>query len=171
VLRRVAYGKAILAGSAGALAWEIAARGMLYSGIKIPDVVHVLGTLILGESSPYWWLAGIIGHCAVGSIWTTFYAYFVWDELPLPPAIQGFCFSMAPAILAGLIMLPQFDLMHPMILDGRMGRIGLFAHQLGMMGPIGVFLGHAIFGLVMGALYTHPVGYRTHVKAVKVAHV
>src|SRR5437762_6957262 len=119
MIRRVAYAKAILAGALGAAGWEIAARALMSCGIAMPDIVYVLGTMIVGQKNIFWWPAGLLAHCSVGAIWAIFYAYFFWDEFHLPPVLQGLLFSAGPTVLAGLIMLPQFDLMHPMIVDGR----------------------------------------------------
>ena len=87
----------------------------------------------------------------IGIIWATFYAYFFWSTLDWRPALQGLVFSACPAVLAGLVMLPQMGLMHP-------PGVGVFALRLGWGGPASILIGHAVYGLTMGALYTRPVG-------------
>jgi hypothetical protein len=161
MIRRVAFGKAILAGAAGALAWELAARVLISLGLPLFDLVFTLGTMILGDVRPWlWWPVGMAVHATVGAIWAIFYAYFFWSTYDLRPIAQGLLFSPGPAILAGLIMVPQMGFMHPLILDGRLPAPGLFATKLGWGGPFGIIVGHLIYGAVMGSLYVKPVGYR-----------
>lgn len=156
--RRVAFSKAIAAGAVGALVWEGVNRVLLSFGVPSLDIIYILGTLVT-ERPWAWWLAGTVLHTGVGALWAVFYAYFVWSELRLPPLVQGMVFSVGPAVLAGLIMLPQLALMHPLILDGRIPAPGIFGRNYGIPGTTSVVLGHMIYGLVMGSLYTHPVGY------------
>ena len=67
-------------------------------------------------------------------------------------------FSLLPAALAGLIMVPQLDLMR----EHRPEPLGVFAGEIGWGGPIMILLGHIIYGYLLGALYNRPVGYATH---------
>jgi hypothetical protein len=160
MIRRVAFGKAVLAGALGALAWEVVLRLLIWLGLPLFDLVHVLGTMVLDDARTWQWrLAGISLHAAVGAIWAIFYAYFVWSTFDWPPVVQGLAFSLGPAALAGLIMIPQMGLMNPLILQGEMPYPGVFAIKLGWGGPFAVFLGHFIYGVTMGSLYTRPVGY------------
>ena len=73
----------------------------------------------------------------------------------IPPFLQGIVFSLFPALLAGLIMIPQMDLM----LDGQLPKFGVFAAGIGWGGPVAIIAGHLVYGAVMGSIYTHPVGY------------
>src|SRR4051812_48527419 len=160
MIRRVAFGKAVFAGAMGALAWELVLRVLIWFGLPLFDLVRMLGTMLFGDvSAPEWWTSGIILHAAVGAIWAIFYAYFVWSNFDWPPALQGLAFSLGPTALAGLIMIPQMGLMHPLILRDQMSDPGVFAARLGWGGPVGVILGHLIYGITMGSLYTRPVGY------------
>ena len=160
-MRVVSFKKAILAGAAGALAWDAAARILTLGGVRIFDLVRELGTLAFPHGPAVeWWLAGIAAHLAVGAGWALFYAYFVWARVRWPPAVQGLVFAALPALLAIFLMVPQLRLMHVTRLDvvqvdWRIFLIGLEPARLGML-----LVGHALFGLTVGALYTHPVGYR-----------
>ena len=161
MIRRVAFGKAILAGALGALAWEALVRILILFGVPLFDLVFTLGTMVLGDVRPWlWWPAGLVLHATVGAIWAIFYAYFFWSTYDWRPAFQGLLFSVGPAVLAGLIMVPQMSFMHPLILAGRLPVPGVFGVKLGWGGPAGILLGHLIYGAVMGSLYIRPVGYR-----------
>ena len=161
MIRRVAFIKAIVAGVLGAVAWEVVMRLLILAGLQLFDLVRLLGTMVVGQALVWqWWLIGIAMHASVGAIWAIFYAYFFWSTYDWSPLVQGLVFSLGPAFLAGLIMIPQLGLMHPLILRGEIANPGLFALSLGWGGPVGVILGHLIFGAVMGSIYTRPVGHR-----------
>ena len=161
MIRRVAFRKAILAGAAGALAWEIAARLLILLGVPLFDLVFTLGTMVLGEVPAWeWWPVGMAIHAGVGAIWAIFYAYFFWSTYDWAPITQGLLFALGPATLAGLIMVPQMGFMHPLMLNGKLPTTGVFAIKLGWGGPAGIVIGHLIYGAVMGGLYVKPVGYR-----------
>ncbi|HEX5885338.1 MAG TPA: hypothetical protein VFY67_12430 [Pyrinomonadaceae bacterium] len=161
MIRRVAFGKAILAGAAGALAWEVVVRALIGLGLPLFDLVFTLGTMVLGQVGPwFWWPAGMALHATVGAIWAIFYAYFFWSTYDWSPTVQGLVFSLGPAVLAGLIMVPQMGLMNPLMLNGTLRPPGVFATTLGWGGPAGIVLGHLIYGIVMGSIYVKPVGYR-----------
>jgi len=155
----VAFRKAILAGAAGALVWEAALRLLMLIEMISFDMVHELGTLVFPSSGPaYWWPAGMAAHAAVGAAWALFYAYFFWARFPWPPALQGLAFAALPAILAAVIVEPQLQLMHlhreVARLDWQSILVGITPSNLSEL-----LLGHAMFGLTVGAIYTHPVGY------------
>lgn len=158
MIRRVSFGKAVIAGVAGAAAWEGVVRVALWIGLPMFDIVRILGMMLLGRGSNAfeWWPLGIAMHAGVGAIWAIFYAYFFWSFFDLEPIVQGMIFSILPAVLAGLIMIPQMDLM----LDGQHPPLRIFAIGIGIFGPISVIAGHLIYGLVLGAIYLRPVGYR-----------
>lgn len=160
MMRLVAFRKAIIAGSAGALAWEGVIRAAGAAGLPVFDLPKMLGTLLAPAAPAWeWWPAGMLLHAMVGAIWAIFYAYFFFYTLDTAPAVQGLLFSLGPLALAALIMMPQMALMHPLILAGRMPAPGLFAARLGWGGPLSLAAGHAVYGAVMGALYTRPVGH------------
>jgi beta-glucosidase/6-phospho-beta-glucosidase/beta-galactosidase len=160
MIRSVAYSKAVLAGMAGAIAWEIVARLLIWAGVPFFDLVMTLGTLVLPHAQAWKaWLAGMLLHLLVGAIWAVFYAYFFWSVLPLRPVLQGLVFAFVPMPLAIFIMHPQFDLMHPLVQSGVMPSSGLFGLSGGAHEPLSIAIGHLIWGSVLGLLYTRPVGY------------
>jgi hypothetical protein len=159
VIRRVAFGKAIIAGIAGAAAWEALIRCLIFAGLPLFDIVRMLGTTVLGRSPAWqWWPVGMALHASVGAIWAIFYAYFFWSTFGWSPMRQGIVFSLGPAILAGVVMVPQLGLMNPLVLSGEMTEMGMFGRRLGWGGPVGIILGHLVYGAVMGSIYTRPVG-------------
>ena len=159
MLRVVAFRKAIAAGAAGAVVWEASLRLLALLGLPSFDLVRELGTLAFPRGgAAEWWPAGMAAHATVGAAWALFYAYFFWARFRWPPVLQGLAFAALPAMLAALIVYPQLQLMHlrqDMVqLDWHEFLTGLEQTRL-----TGLLAGHALFGLTVGALYTHPVGY------------
>jgi beta-glucosidase/6-phospho-beta-glucosidase/beta-galactosidase len=100
----------------------------------------------------------MIGHATVGAAWALFYAYFFWARFRWPPVLQGLAFAALPAVLAIFVMVPQLQLMH---LDSQVVQLGWRSFFVALDPDIlgGLILGHALFGLTVGAIYTRPVGY------------
>ena len=159
MIRHVAYRKAVLAGIAGAVAWEIVAQLLVFVGVPFFSIVDTLGAVALpGGSAWASWSVGMLLHLVVGAIWAVFYAYFFWSVLPLRPALQGLVFAFVPMPLAICIMRPQLELMR-LSNAGDMPDIGLFGLSGGLYLPLTVACGHLIWGAVLGLIYTRPVGY------------
>src|SRR5919107_4597163 len=126
MIRRIAYGKAILAGMSGAIAWEAIARLLIWVDVPFFDIVGTLGTVALPHASAWAsWIVGMVLHLLVGAIWAVFYAYFFWSVLPLRPALQGMVFAFVPMPLAICIMRPQLELMHHLAQAGDLAASGL----------------------------------------------
>jgi beta-glucosidase/6-phospho-beta-glucosidase/beta-galactosidase len=163
-MKVVAFPKAALAGAAGAAAWEIVLRGAILAGIPAFDIVRSLGTLAVPGDMPLaWWPLGMAAHVLVGICWALFYAHFFWARFAWKPPLQGLAFAALPTVLALGIMAPQFELMH---LSEDVMRLtpGLILPDLTAIEIAGLILGHAIFGLTVGALYVRPVGYAEPVR-------
>src|SRR5215213_1070751 len=159
MIRSVAYGNAVLAGMAGAVAWEILARALIWAGVPFFDIVGTLGTVVLPDASPWAsWGLGFLLHLVVGAIWAVFYGYFFWSVLPVRPTLQGLVFAFVPMALAIFVMHPQLDLMNPLVQAGFMPSSGLFGLSGGVHEPVSIAIGHLLWGAVLGRLYTHPVG-------------
>jgi beta-glucosidase/6-phospho-beta-glucosidase/beta-galactosidase len=163
MIRKVAFRKALFAGAAGAVAWEVFARlcGLLF-GRPLFDLVYLLGTLFTGDAGAWiWWPLGMALHMAVGGIWAVFYVYFFWSTFNWRPAVQGTVFALLPIALATVVMRPQLELMHPLVLGGRVPFSGLYGLSGDWRSLAGLVLGHFAWGATMGALYTRPVGRPT----------
>ena len=159
MLRVVAFPKAILAGALGAVAWEAGLRLLGLAGLVQFDLVRELGTLLFPNDKPtLWWPAGMAAHATVGAIWAVFYAYFFWARFRWPPPLQGLAFAALPTVLAAFIVYPQLQLMH---LHQPVARIDWHSFLAGLEQTklSGLLIGHALFGLTIGTIYTRPVGY------------
>ena len=60
MIRRVAFSKAVMAGAAGALAWELVARVLIWLRVPVFDLVYLLGTMVSGPVDAWkWWPLGM----------------------------------------------------------------------------------------------------------------
>lgn len=153
--------KAVLAGAVGALAWEVALRGLAAVGLPLVDLVKVLGTLVAPAGNPLiWWPAGLALHVTVGAIGAIFYAYFVWARLPWRPVVQGMAFGLIASAATIVAVYPLLLVMHYPGDIAHMNLMG-YADMIGARERLGLILGHLIYGAVLGTLYTRPVGRST----------
>ena len=169
MIRVVALRKAAIAGVAGAAAWEIVLRPAILAGVPTFDIVKVLGTLAYPDGPALaWWSVGMAAHALVGICWAVFYAYFFWARFEWPPPLQGLATAIVPALLALGIVSPQMRLMHMQADEVQLTR-DLILPSLSAIEIGGLLAGHAIFGLVVGAMYVRPVGYRNGPARIRLA--
>ena len=163
MVRVVAFRKAVLAGISGAIAMEATLHALTLAGLPSVDMVAELGSVVFMNSRVLVWVAAILAHLAIGVCWAVFYGYFFWARLSWPPPLQGLAFAALPAFLAILIVYPQLELMRHgtdvVTLD-----VAHFLAPLSMEIVGGLIAGHAVFGLVVGAIYRRPVGYPADTK-------
>jgi beta-glucosidase/6-phospho-beta-glucosidase/beta-galactosidase len=102
--------------------------------------------------------AGLLAHFSIGICWAMFYAFFFWGRFHLRPVLQGLIFSIAPAMLAILVVYPELALMRsqsPMVvLD-----LHRFFAPITPATVASLLLSHALFGVIVGLMYRRPVGY------------
>ena len=158
MIRRVDLEKAAIAGAAGAAAMELAAQALRLAGMPAVDLVSELATLPIPMDHGIGLAGGMVIHGAVGIGWALFYAYFFWGRFRLPPVIQGLAFSAVPAMLAILFVYPQLKLMQAHADIARIRLADFLRLSDGAL--LSVLAMHAAYGIVVGALYRRPVGYR-----------
>ena len=114
--------------------------------------VNFLGSRLLADG------AAVIAHLSIGVCWAVFYAFFFWSRFRLRPIVQGLLFALIPASLAILVVYPELSLMrvHAPILTLDLHR---FFAPITWPLVASVLIGHAFFGLTLGAIYRRPVGY------------
>jgi beta-glucosidase/6-phospho-beta-glucosidase/beta-galactosidase len=158
VIRIVDRPKAIMAGVVGAAAMEAATYLLRIAGLHTVDLASELGSTLIPQDHFIALTAGLLAHGAVGVAWALFYAYFFWSRLRWPPVLQGLAFAIIPAILAIFFVYPQLKLMQLHTDIVQLGWGDFFA-SLSISRVAGILILHAVFGVVIGAIYTHPVGY------------
>ncbi|MEO7387297.1 MAG: hypothetical protein ABIX37_10210 [Gammaproteobacteria bacterium] len=150
-----------MAGAAGALAWELAARTLILLGVPVVDMVKTIGTLAAPAGPAWlWWPAGLAVHLTVGVIGAIFYAYFVWARLTWKPVFQGLTFGVVAALPVIFAVYPLLLVMHSTATVVHMNLMS-YTDMISGAQRVELVLGHAIYGAVLGALYTRPVGRST----------
>jgi beta-glucosidase/6-phospho-beta-glucosidase/beta-galactosidase len=163
MIRAVALPKAIAAGLAGAAAMEALSLVVRLAGVPAVDFVGELHSVTFQHSPLLANAVGLAAHLSIGVCWAIFYAFFFWGRFRLPPAIQGLCFAILPATLALLIVYPELALMRVPADTVSLTFRGFFA-PLTVASVGSILVAHAVFGLIVGAIYRRPVGYRAGCK-------
>lgn len=167
MIRVISIRKALLAGAAGAAAWEVVLRLFSLAGLPLVDLVRLLGTLVVPEGEPWaWWAIGFLMQVGAGAIWATFYAYFVWSILAWRPLLQGIAFGLGVALLSQVVTYPLLQVMHEPAEVIQTGVWGLL-DDVTWRERLGLLIGHLIYGVVLGWLYTRPVGSPTDREATR----
>lgn len=128
------------------LIWKAVIAGMI--GSLVMSVVGVYAAPMMGmeRMNPADMLAGQmggsmvmgwLGHLMVGAILAVIYALFFVNRLPGPPAVRGAIFSLAPWLMAQLLVMPMMGM-------------PIFSGSMSM--AMGSLVGHVIYGLAIGAL-------------------
>ena len=157
-MRVVALRKAITAGLAGAAAMEILSFAGSRIGLGSIDFVRDMSSVALHASPLAAYVLAVVVHLAVGVCWAVFYAFFFWGRWRIRPPLQGLAFAMIPAMLAILVVYPELALMHRSSDIVRLD-VAAFLAPLSPAAVASLLVAHAVFGLVMGAIYRRPVGY------------
>ena len=88
---------------------------------------------------------GWLGHLMVGVILAEAYAALLASRLPGPPVLRGAVFSLAPWLMAQVVVMPMMGM-------------PLFSGSAPM--AIGSLIGHLVYGAVIGAMIGIPSGSR-----------
>ncbi len=143
------------------MVWAFLAQLLTWLGLPVVDLIRLLGTLAApGQPVWVWWPAGLTLHILVGAIGAVFYAYFFYALTPWRPIVQGLVFGLIAAVPVSIAVYPLLLVMHEGSDLAHMNLMG-FGHMLGWRERGGLLLGHLVYGAVLGALYTRPVGRST----------
>jgi len=142
----VNFGRAALGGFVGTLVMT----GMMYMvapmmGLHM-DIAAMLGSMLGGS-----WAAGMVLHFVNGTlIFPAVYAYTLAGWLPGSPAIKGTIWGIALWVIAQAVVMPMMG-------------AGLFSSAMGgMMAAMGSFVGHLLYGSLLGAIAGAPEARVVH---------
>jgi uncharacterized membrane protein YagU involved in acid resistance len=128
-------GRAIIGGFVGTPAMTV----LMYMaapllGVRV-DVAEMLGSMLGG------WTLGIIVHIVNGSlIFPVAYVYLFTYLPPAPPVARGLMYGGGLWLMSQVVVMPLMG-------------AGLFnAHLGGVMSSIAFFLGHIVYGALVGSL-------------------
>jgi beta-glucosidase/6-phospho-beta-glucosidase/beta-galactosidase len=163
VIHVLALKKAVAAGLAGAVVMEVFSRAAPLLGLRKVDFIAELSSVAFRGSRLLADGIAVVAHLGTGVCWAIFYAFVFWGRLKLKPPIQGLLFAILPASLAILVVYPELALIHQNQ-DIVTLSLGAFFAPLSFPVIASLIISHALFGLTIGAIYTHPVGYSAETK-------
>jgi uncharacterized membrane protein YagU involved in acid resistance len=88
-------------------------------------------------------IVGWAAHLMIGITLGLIYAALVAERLPGPPAVRGAIFSLAPWLMAQLVVMPMMGM-------------GVFSGSATL--AMGSLIGHLVYGAALGAIVGHPAG-------------
>ncbi len=150
------FWNAIFAGIVGGIVmslmmWMARAIGLIdahmerYQGCMITNRPQGTGTIV----------AGFIMHLMLSALIAILYAWgfaVIWDRATW---VLGLIGGVIHWVIAG-IMLPIMDGMNRCVQDDRIRGFGAFGKNYGAMMIAGFLIGHLLYGLIVGWLYTVP---------------
>ena len=131
--------KVITAGLLGTLAMTLV--GVFVApmmGIPAMNPADMLASQMGGVAALGW-----AGHLMIGIVLAFIYATVAASRLPGPAVARGALFSLAPWLMAQIVVMPMMGM-------------GLFSSSAVMAG--GSLIGHLVYGAVLGAVVGAPVG-------------
>ena len=134
---RLNYGRVITAGVIGTLA--MTAVGVWIApmmGMPAMNPADMLAGKMGGMA-----ILGWVGHLMIGMILALIYAAVAESRLPGPPVARGAIFSLAPWLMAQLMVMPMMGM-------------PLFSGSMTM--AVGSLVGHLIYGAVVGGIIGNP---------------
>ena len=141
----------IIAGLAGAIVFSIFTAMARSMGMTTMSIEKTLGSMF-GEGTT----AELMGwgmHFASGIIFALFYAVLFNAVGTTSGWLFGSIFGLGHGLITGGIVMPMMSTVHPAMHAGKIKAPGFFAINTGPMTPIGLIIGHIIFGAVVGGTY------------------
>ena len=118
-------------------------------GMPKMDIAQMLGSMFLPQGSTAF-AVGMMMHFMMGVILTVPYA-LVWELTDLDVTSWSGLFLGLAHWMVALVMMPVIMTMHKEV---RAGRMPSMLKSGGMMAAAGLVMGHLVFGLIIGLLYT-----------------
>lgn len=157
---RVHIWRAIAGGLLGTLVFGLFAGELAPRlGLEKLNYPYLLGTLIAGgfgfTENTFWILVGWLLFALGGAGWALIYAFYIYHRLPVPGWFQGLLYGGAGVFLiSSFLFFPMLSWIHPLVRAQQIPAPGIFG--LGLDGKSIVlvnFLGHCLFGFILGIIY------------------
>ncbi len=131
---RFSLGKAVLAGVVGTTAMTAVTLMAPMMGIPPMNIGKMLASQMGGHIALGW-----AAHFMIGVALALIYARLFVQRLAGPGPVRGALFSLLPWLMAQIVVMPMMGM-------------GLFSGSMLMAG--GSLLGHLVYGIVLGQLYS-----------------
>lgn len=144
-------GRAFVAGMIGGAAMS----AMMWVGRSVmgleANLSMMLGTMVVQPPGGVAWVAGFVMHLMISGAIALLYAWGFEHVTHRAGAGTGALFSLLHSLVAGVTM-GMMPAMHPLI-DERMPAPGMFLANYGTGHVIALFVMHAVYGAIVGAMY------------------
>lgn len=141
----------IVAGIAGALAFSIFTGMARSMGMTKMSIEKMLGAMF-GEGSTATFM-GWMMHLVSGIVFAVIYV-LIFNFLGTTNGwLYGAIIGLFHGLGVGAVLMPMMGAMHPAIKAGKLEAPGFFGINTGSMTPMGIVVGHIIFGAVLGGVY------------------
>lgn len=148
-------GKALVGGFVGTVLITALMYGGPLMGFPRMDIATMLGTMVVADPGPAFWV-GMLIHFMMGTVILALAYAALYRFLPGPPWARGAIWGLVFWVLAMAVVMPMMSVIHPMVATSRMPAPGFFSLNMGVLAPIGSLIGHLIYGVVLGAIYGQP---------------
>src|SRR5918992_479449 len=139
----------IWAGAAATAAMTVLIYMGPLMGMPKMDIAQMQGSMVLEQGNTAF-MMGMVMHFIVGIAIAIVYA-LIWEATAIPVIWwSGLIFGLVHGLIA-LMVMPMMMKMHKEVQAGRFPNL---IKAGGMMGVAGLMIGHLIYGLAIGLLYT-----------------
>jgi hypothetical protein len=155
-------GPAVVAGLVGALAVLIVIYAGKAMGMTTMDLLKTLGTMVVPKAATnVVYAVGLMMHLMMGAVFGVIHAGLLHAVAPTTDAAAvgfGALFGGLHGALVVAMMPTMLTMMHPLVRSGDMAKPGVAMTGMGKMTPMGMLMGHIVFGVVTGSIYVAWVG-------------
>lgn len=141
----------IISGLVAAIAFSIFTGMARAMGMTTMSIEKTLGAMV-GEGSSAT-IAGWMMHLISGIVFAAIYAFIFQAIGATSGWLIGGVIGLVHGLMVGAIVMPMMGAIHPAVRAGKMEAPGFFAVNAGSMTPMGLIVGHIIFGAVLGGVY------------------
>lgn len=144
---------AVAAGLAGTIVMSVLLAMAPLMGLPKMDIVGMLATMFTKKANT---ALGWVLHLMMGIVFAIIYAVLWSAGLGRAGVSGGALFGAAQWLIVGMIMGMGVPLMHVGVSSGSVKAPGYWmtANGNGLMAFVGGLLGHVVFGVVVGLVYT-----------------
>lgn len=115
------------------------------------DIAAMLGTMFLASPGPAFWL-GLMLHLMMGTVLFPAVYHLLFRPLSGGGSGRGLLFGLLLWAAVNMMVMPMIGRIHPLVKNGMMPAPGFLMLKLGVLAPIGSFIGHLLYGVVLGKL-------------------
>lgn len=141
----------IIAGIAASAVFSMFTAMARSMGMTTMSIEKTLGAMF--GDSPGASVAGWVMHFMSGIVFALIYA-IVFEFIGATDGwLIGAVIGLVHGLMIGAVVMPMMGAVHPGVRNGTITAPGFFAINAGSMTPMGLVVGHILFGTVLGGIY------------------